>query len=204
MSMELLRLTSASLPSSATPHINKPVVPNVGTLNSSIFSPLPQSTDDNCGSWDQKMTENQRPTSSPITIKARDASIDLFSASAQSSLVSSPSRDSRSIQSSLLTCTNTSTPGSVRVKISPNKLMEIPSPIPNKTKSSDGTAVQTPPRALGIPTNRPDKESNLVLIVSYNLVEKCNFYFRWWWVSGEAKYNWKFGEYFMSCLTVSF
>ncbi|XP_065920993.1 serine-rich adhesin for platelets-like isoform X2 [Dysidea avara] len=165
MSVELLRLTSASLPLSAK-QAHKPVIPNVGTFHSSIFSPLPKNDASNefaLRDGGSHMTENKHPTSSPITIKACDTSTDLFGISAQSSPISShdgtPSRDSRSIQSTLLTGSDTSTPGSIRVKISPNKLMEIPSPIPNKTKSPDNAAAQTPPRALGIPTNMMDKES---------------------------------------------
>jgi len=182
MSVELLRLTSASLPSSAkhTPQIHKPVVPNVGTFNSSIFSPLPKNDEFMLGHGSSQDTESRYPTSSPITIKARDtSSTDLLGISVQSSPISNHEEtSSRSVQLTLLTTSsiNTSTPGSVRVKISPNKLMEIPSPIPNRTKSSDNAAAQTPPRALGIPTSKLDKESNVVLIVSY-MYSKCNFLF---------------------------
>jgi len=170
-------LTSASLPSSAkhVPQIHKPVVPNVGTYSSSIFSPLPKNDKFMLGDG---ATQHRHPTSSPITIKAHDTSTNLFGTCVQSSPTSvheeTSSIDSKTMQSTFLTNSsiNTSTPGSVRVKISPNKLKEIPSPIPNKTKSSDIAAAQTPPRALGIPASKLDKESNVILIVSCSPVQQ--------------------------------
>ena len=175
MSVELLKLTSAALPSSAkpVPRICKPAasISPIKKFDDSIFSPLPvnktveeTSADSHIDSFVQEPVP-QQISLSPITVKASD-NFALFGTPASSPMGTIHEdvsiEDQSSVQSIL--SPNTSTPDSIRVKILSSKLKEIPSPHSqlNENNSSNGT---TPPRALGIPISKRNYESKVLLTV---------------------------------------
>lgn len=182
MSVELLKLTSAALPSSdkPVPRICKPAASTSPTKNfdDSIFSPLPmdkaaEETPVHCQvdaiaqepPLEQLATNN--PSFSPITVTASD-NFALFGAPTSSPTSSNHEDVSSEGQSSLqsILSSNTSTP---QVKILSSKLKEIPPPDNgDKCNSSYGADVQTPPRALGMPISKKNYESKV-----YSL--SCNY-----------------------------
>ena len=180
MSVELLKLTSAALPSSdkPVPRICKPAasISPIKKFDDSIFSPLPMnstveetSVHSHVDSVVQEPVPQQlvatNPSLSPITIKASD-NFTLFGTPASSptrTIHEDVSIEGQSSVQSILS-PNTSTPDSIRVKILSSKLKEIPSPHSqlNENNSSNGP---TPPRALGIPISKRNYESKVLLTV---------------------------------------
>lgn len=173
MSVELLKLTSASLPSAdkRVPRICKPAASTLPTknLDDSIFSPLPvnEPVEGTSEHYQvdpiaqeppfQQLTTNN-PSLSPITVMASDNLV-LFGTPTSLSSPSSNDHDDVSTTQSIvqsIPSSNTSTPNSIRVKILSSKLKEIPSPhsqiTGDKCNSPGGVTLQTPPRALGIST----------------------------------------------------
>jgi len=173
MSVELLKLTSASLPSSQkpVPRICKPVASTLPAeiFDDSTYSPLPtnkatKETSMHCqvdsiiqGPVFQQPMSN--PSCSPITVRASD-NFPLFG-TPTSSINSNHEQNQNSMQSIL--SSNTSTPNSIRVKISSSKLKEIPSPHNGDDSNSLYDAdMQTPPRALGIPASKKNYQSKVL------------------------------------------
>lgn len=185
MSVELLKLTSASLPSSGkpVPRICKPTASTlpVQKFDDTIFSPLPtnEAAEETCINCQihsvarEPPLSHQPPTdpsSSPITVKASD-NFALFGTPTTFSSASNHEGTSTEGQSSVqsILSSNTSTPNSIQVKILSSKLKEIPSPHSqtNQDKPS-GASMQTPPRALGIPTSKKNYESKFYSV-------SCNY-----------------------------
>lgn len=183
MSVELLKLTSASLPSSDKPILKtcKPVVPTSPPeiFDDSIFSPLPTSKPaeetsihsqvDNIAQEPTIQQRTANPSFSPITVVATD-NYSLFGTPTPSSVSSNNESVSTEGQSSVqsIPSSNTSTPNSIQVKISSNKLKEIPSPHSqiNEDKCSSSPAhLQTPPRALGVKKNYQSKFYSLCVTI---------------------------------------
>ena len=185
MSVELLKLTSASLPSTdkPVPRICKPAASTLPAqkFDDTIFSPLPtneatEGTSVHCqiGSVVQEPPVFHQPANdpsfSPITVKATD-NFALFGTPTSSSPGSyhedASTEGQSSVQSILLS--NTSSPNSIQVKILSSKLKEIPSPYGQtsrgKSDSPSGGYMQTPPRALGIPSSKKNYESKVLLSV---------------------------------------
>ena len=207
MSVELLKLTSASLPSSgkSVPRIYKPVASTLPTqkFDNTIFSPLPtneaaEGTSVHC-QIDSAPQEPPvlhhlatNPSFSPITVKASD-NFALFGTPTTSSPASNHEEASTEGQSSVqsILSSNTSSPNSIQVKILSSKLKEIPSPHSqtnrDKCDSPSSAHIQTPPRALGILTSNKNCESKVLLSVLLIMYCKCNLFFRPWWASFEAK-----------------
>lgn len=171
MSVELLKLTAASLPSSdkPVPRIYKPAasISPIKKFDDSIFSPLPMnktveetSLHSHGDSFVQEPIPKQHlttnPSLSPITVKASD-NFALFGA-ASSSPTSTIHEGQSSVQSIL--SSNTSTPNSIQVKILSSKLKEIPSPHSQLSESNSSIGT-TPPRALGIQTSKRNYESKV-------------------------------------------
>lgn len=172
MSMELLKLTSASLPSSnkPVPKICKPAASTLPTrhFDDSIFSPLPSDSAPEEASAHCQVDTTQEPviqqlatnnpSFSPITVKASD-NLALFGtpSSPSSNHEDVSTEDQRSVHSIL-----SSTPNSIRVKVLSSELKEIPSPCGQVNEgNSDPLDMLTPPRALGIPISKKSCQSKV-------------------------------------------
>ena len=188
MSVELLKLTSASLSSSGkpVPRICKPTASTlpVQKFDNAIFSPLPtnEAAEGTCVKCQNDFAAQEPPlfsqpptdpSFSPITVKASD-NFALFGTPTTLSPASSHEGVSTEGQSSVrsILSSNTSTPNSIQVKILSSKLKEIPSPHGktnrDKCNSPSDACLQTPPRALGIPTSKKNYESRFYSV-------SCNY-----------------------------